>query len=479
MSKLLSRFLAAFLAVSMFAVGVAISPPQSSTAQQRAVATGVNRNASVVAATSEVLKETSTIRQLPVLRSVRSGAQSRVQIERMLVSKLNQQVTAEEMHALEQLLKKFGLAPNTFTYRSFIIELLTEQVAGYYDPEAQRFHLADWIELDAQKPVMAHELTHALQDQHFNLRRFEKWPRGDSDAELAAHALVEGDATLAMMYYLAKNPAAALAFGRSFGSDSVASRQFDNAPRALRETLIFPYIQGMDWATKVHQRGGWELLSRSYTRLPESTEQILHAEKYFSGERPVKVHLPDLTSLLNEGRRQTANSGQQIADSKQQTANSRRQGQKANPQLSIRNLHLSPWRQIETDVNGEWGYYLVLDQFLKSSAESKRAAAGWSGDRYALYEHAKSGELFLVQLSALDTAEDAQEFFDAYLKRTALRYPEGRLLSENGGKVEETVRQWQTREGGVLIQLQGAKVVILEGVPANISAAAVANKFGQ
>ena len=473
MSKLLSRLLALILAISITAVGLAISHPHRSRAQQQAVATGVNRNAAVVAATSEVLKETSAIRELPVLRSVRSGAQSRVQIERMLISKLNQHVTTQEMHALEQSLKKFGLAPSTFTYRSFIVDLLTEQVAGYYDPAAQRFHLADWIELDAQKPVMAHELTHALQDQHFNLRRFENWPRGDSDAELAAHALVEGDATLAMMYYLAKNPAAALAFGRSFGADTVASKQFDSAPRALRETLIFPYIQGMDWATKVHHRGGWELLSRSYTRLPESTEQILHAEKYFSAERPVKVRLADLTTLLNRGGKGIADSKQETVNSKQQTANSRGKARKANSHSSTRNPRSNGWRQIETDVNGEWGYYLVLDEFLKTAAESKRAAAGWAGDRYALYEHTKSGALFLAQVSAWDTAADAQEFFDAYVKRTALRYPDGRLLSQNGGQAPETL--WQTREGGVLIRLRGANVVILEGVPSNVSAAAVAD----
>jgi hypothetical protein len=130
-------------------------------------------------------------------------------------------------------------------------------------------------------------------------------------------------------------------------------------------------------------------------------------------------------------------------------------------------------------VNGEWGYYLVLDQFLKTQAESKRAAAGWAGDRYALYEHPRSGELFLVQVSAWDTPEDAQEFFDAYLKRTALRYPDGRLLFGNAGETSGTVRRWETTEGGVMIQLRGSNVVILEGVPANVSDIGIANQLGR
>ena len=210
----------------------------------------------------------------------------------MLIKNLNERTTAAEMHAAEAALRKFGLAPSDFQYRPFIIKLLAEQVAGYYDPKVQEFHLADWLELESQKPVMAHELTHALQDQHFNLRRFEKWPDGDSDAELAAHALIEGDATLAMNLYLAKNPLIALAFGRSLLA-GVATEQYDQAPRAIRESLIFPYFQGSIWATQLYKRGGWAMVSNAYKRLPLSTEQILHPEKYFKYERPVKVVLPD------------------------------------------------------------------------------------------------------------------------------------------------------------------------------------------
>src|SRR5688500_10239138 len=339
MSKLLSRVLAVILAVSVTAMGLVVSHSKNSRAQRPAAARGIDRNQTLIATTAEVLKETSQLRELPVLRPVRSGAQSRQEIERMLVSKLNQQISQQEIHALEQSLKKFGYVNGDFAYRPFIISLLTEQVAGYYDPAARRFHLADWIDLEAQKPVMAHELTHALQDQHFNLRRFENWRRGDSDAELAAHSLVEGDATLTMTHYLLSRPALAAEFMRSFGS-GMSSEQFDKAPRPIRETLLFPYLQGIEWATKVHQRGGWSALSKAYSQLPESTEQILHAEKYFNRESPKTVRLPDFTNLLNGGK--------QKANSRQQTAT------RSAAKRSVRGLRSTVgWRQIETDVNGE------------------------------------------------------------------------------------------------------------------------------
>src|SRR5689334_5718796 len=134
---------------------------------------GTAQNAAIVSTTAAVLKETSELRELPILKPVKSGAQSRAEIERMIIRNLDDDTTPAQMHAAEMTLKAFGLAPQDFSYRPFLIKLLTEQVAGYYDPKAQQFYLADWIELEGQKPVMAHELTHALQDQHFNLKRFE------------------------------------------------------------------------------------------------------------------------------------------------------------------------------------------------------------------------------------------------------------------------------------------------------------------
>jgi len=509
MSKRINRF-KAFLLILALGTATLLVQQDARVSAQRANVVGSNaRNAAIVTTTAEVLKETSEIRELAILRPVRSGAQSRSEIERMLIKNLNDQMTPAEMHATEVSLRKFGLAPADFDYRSFMIKLLTEQVAGYYDAKAQEFHLADWLELEGQKPVMAHELTHALQDQHFNLRRFEKWPHGDSDAELAAHALIEGDATLAMMVYMAKNPLVALAFSRSL-TTGVATEQYDQAPRSMRESLIFPYLQGSEWATQLYRKGGWSMVSSAFTRLPLSTEQILHAEKYFNYERPVKVVLPDVTNLLN-GKQQTANSEQQTAGDIKQSQVRRqrsagtagatpasRRARKSNgrtnpgPRLPSANalptanspLPTGPWHRIESDVNGEWTYYLILDQFLSLPAESKRAAAGWAGDRYGLYE-GPNGQVFLSQLTAWDTESDAREFFDAYVKRTELRYPGAKRIDSNGTqtetrnpKVETSLTySWQTSEGVVVIEVRGQRVAILEGVPEGVEPSSLMKEF--
>jgi hypothetical protein len=167
----------------------------------------------------------------------------------------------------------------------------------------------------------------------------------------------------------------------------------------------------------------------------------------------LKLTLPDLSSLLN-----AADKG-------------------ATSELPAEHgpLPASSWKRIDSDVNGEWGYYLLLDQFLKSPAESRRAAAGWSGDRYDVYEGANPGQVMIAQVSAWDTENDAREFFDAYVKRTELRYPNAKRLDSETDTRHPTpdthnFYSWQTSEGQVVIELRGLRVTIIEGLSQQVDA---------
>jgi hypothetical protein len=429
------RHLACFLAFALAICVLAMAPPQFAVTQQPTTSAAA-RNAALIAATDEVLKETSTLRQLAVVRPVQSSTQSRSEIERAVVKNLDEETPAADIHAAEVTLKKLGLAPPDFQYRSLMIRLLTEQVAGYYEPKTRQFHLADWIDVEGQKPVMAHELTHALQDQHFDLRRFERWPKGDSDAELAAHALIEGDATLAMVMYISSNPMRALTFLKTVTAMGVDTKELDQAPRVIRESLLFPYQEGLNWTRAVYKDGGWPGVSRAFTTLPQSTEQIMHPEKYLAHEAPVKVSLPDITNLLNASTKSSAVSKTPVT-----------------------------WKRLSSDVNGEWGTYLLLDQFLKSPADSHRASAGWAGDRYAVYE-SSSGQAVFVSSTSWDTTADAREFYEAYCKRVGMRY-----LNAVSADIPDapgaagSISDWRTDEGAVRVQWAGARVIIVEGCP--------------
>ena len=445
--------LACVLVISLAISVLAIAPAQSAFTQEPTTSAAA-RNAALTAATDEVLKETSTLRQLAVVRPVQSSTQSRAEIERAVVKNLDEDTSAADMHAAEVTLKKLGLAPPDFQYRPFMIRLLTEQVAGYYEPKTRQFHLADWIDIEGQKPVMAHELTHALQDQHFDLRRFEHWPKGESDAELAAHALVEGDATLAMVMYVSSDLSRLRTFMKSLGAMGLDTKELDQAPRVIRESLLFPYQEGLNWTRALYKQGGWTRVSQAFTTLPQSTEQIIHPEKYFAHEAPVKVILPDITNALNEAGRKRASGANEA-------------------KVAV------TWQRIASDVNGEWGTYLLLDQYLKSATDSRRAAAGWAGDRYAVYE-SSTGKAVFISLLAWDTDNDAREFFDAYRKRVDLRYPRAQDTHFFAAPdAPKGVASWKTDDGAVAVNWLGSRVVIIEGCPDGVDPNRLMTVVGQ
>jgi hypothetical protein len=392
--------------------------------------------ASVEATTKAILEQVGEMRQIKVLSPVKSGTRSRAEIEQMVIRNFNEETRPGELEASGKALFAFGLVPRGFQLKEFTVKLLTEQVAGFYDPKTKEFFIADWNDLDAQKPVIAHELTHALQDQNFNLRRFEKWPAGDSDREMAIHALIEGDATVLMYDYMLKPMGRSVAqlpmtisklaeAGMAMaGGDDV--KMLKAAPAALRESLIFPYIYGADFVQAMLRQQGWAGVSQAFTDLPQSTEQILHYDKYAAREMPVKVQLNDLRTTLGPG-----------------------------------------WKRLLTDINGEFGYLIILAEYVPKD-QARQAAAGWGGDQYALYERASDGKLLIVHRSVWDTAEDATEFVNAYVVRTKKRYPEMKT-SEAGPAGQES---FITPDGATLIERQGKSVLIIEGLPETMAAKA-------
>ncbi|HST22800.1 MAG TPA: hypothetical protein VLR90_16875 [Blastocatellia bacterium] len=384
--------------------------------------------APTLAATDDVLKVVSRLRDLEIKHPVKSALKTRDEIEASVIRDLDESTPPEEFEASQKTLVKMGLIGKDFQLRNYIVKLLREQVAGYYEPKTKEFYLAAWLPMSEQKKVMAHELVHALQDQHFDLRRFEKWPKGDSDAELAAHALVEGEATLVMIQYdLEQSGMRGIDMTRigsltdrlieaDTNTDDPNYPVLSASPNVLRENLQFPYVYGAGFAQAVLKNGSWRGLDSVYQQLPASTEQIIHPEKYLARENPVKIEIPALVTIF--GR---------------------------------------TWKQSDADVNGEFGYQVLLGEFIPRSA-ARTAATGWGGDRYAFYENKAAGESALIQYTTWDTAKDAKEFFDAYSLRSEKRYKVSGPTDANAQP-----RIYETSEGLVSIELRDRDVVIIEG----------------
>jgi hypothetical protein len=178
------------------------------------------------------------------------------------------------------------------------------------------------------------------------------------------------------------------------------------------------------------------MVSKAFTKLPQSTEQIMHPDKYFAYEAPLKITLPELKPLLGP-----------------------------------------TWKRLDTDVNGEFGFYLILDEYLKNAGESKQAASGWGGDQFQLYEGANPTEVFVAQMTVWDTAADAREFYDAYLKRTWTRYPDAKEtdVASTTGRGER--HDWKTTNGRGVLELRGSRVLILEGIPSKANTNALLNRI--
>ncbi len=379
----------------------------------------------------QVLADVVRIRQLESKGPITKGLKSRKQIEAYLRARLEKDYPADKVLTEQKLLIKLGVIPDDTDLEELLVLLFTEQIAGLYDFEAGTLFIADWIPLEIQKPVMAHELMHALQDQHFDLSSLLESGKDNDDAMLAKAALVEGEGFSVMLQYVLDS------MGTSFldipdiiklsrTSLAMTAEQYQvlaNAPEYLRESLLFPYIYGARFVQAYLRRNSWKDLSKLYAELPSSSEQILHPEKYLD-ERDTPVAGESLERPL---------------------------------QLD------SSWKQIHQNTFGEFSLYLLLKQFIELPV-AKQASEGWDGDSVQLYE-TKAGQLTLFLLSVWDSKQDAGEFFDAYKKLIEKKYPGARSLPPTEQPdAASTILTWETEQDRIQLQWDDTRVEVTEGV---------------
>lgn len=362
---------------------------------------------------ARVLRETSAIRQLSIRRAVPSGVQGRAQIEAMVGRRLQEDVTSSEIAGEQIFLIQLGLAPARFDLKRFYVRMMGEQIAGYYDSRSGKFYTSDRVDPRQLEIIMAHELTHALQDQHFDLKRLENWPAHDSDAQLAMSALVEGDATFTMARYMARSPLRLLDALASSLSEPGASAELSGGPQILQQNLVFPYRQGLSFVSNLHRLGGWNAVSDAFSHLPQSSEQILHFDKYLAREAPVAVPPRDLSRSLGRG-----------------------------------------WQRLDHDVNGEFGLSLVASEFLKGR-DPLGAAMGWGGDRYTVYRGPGNAAL-VVQESVWDDDAAARRWQQTYAQRSDNRF---KIKSQRRGALQI----WNAAPRGVWMERRDRRVLVLEG----------------
>src|SRR5437879_7323583 len=208
------------------------------------------------AAADEVLGQMSQITGLKLVTPLKKSLRSREEIRVYVITQMNEEKNAAERYADQRSAEAFGLLPKGFDLDSFMVNVLTEQVEGLYDPKTREFYIADWSPLADQRMVMAHELTHALEDQHFQIEAWLRAARPNEDAELARDAVLEGSAMAAMVDYLM------LGRGRSLKDmpdldpsmligDLGCTPRLGKAGPLLKDAMMFHYVSGLNFSAAI------------------------------------------------------------------------------------------------------------------------------------------------------------------------------------------------------------------------------------
>jgi len=228
---------------------------------------------------------------------------------------------------------------------------------------------------------------------------------------------VEGDATLAMSLYAGKYIPVIDLFQSIYTASGVKKEALSDSPAFLQEMYLFPYEQGLKFVHALYESGGWAAVNTAYATPPQSTEQILHPERYRQKDEPQIVSLPDLAAGLGGG-----------------------------------------WRKMESDVLGELGLRLALAKHVGPAA-AMQAAEGWGGDRYVLLQQGTDGPYALVMRTSWDDRNEADEFWTLYQTCMAHRVGYIEEVSELVGEVRS--HWWLTENSCVLAKREGSTITIV------------------
>jgi len=362
----------------------------------------------------ELVRAAESVRQLKLRRPVT------IEIEDgdAIAASLRSQIEEAEIERARLIYGALGLLDTEEDLRSMFAGVLGEQVIGYYDPDTGRLVIREDVmaglagafgpeQTQEARLVLVHELVHALQDQRLGLgESYEK--ERTADADNGFRAIVEGDATLAMLAHALRQqgiPLSAATAGIQQMGDYldlntlVRGEKLDDAPAILRVTLVAPYLRGLQFVAAVQGRGGWPAVNNAHRRPPATSEQVLHPEKYFAREPGEQIEIPDNREVLAAG-----------------------------------------FKRVEEDTLGELELSVYLGQG-RDSGTDEEAAAGWAGDLLVVYM--RDDDAAVIWWTTWDTDADAEEAFRA-------------------------ARSVSPKDSTARVERKGRSVLVVRGLPAKL-----------
>jgi hypothetical protein len=338
---------------------------------------------------------------------------TKAELEKYLARKMKEEVKAEQLEIEEIVVKRLGFAGEEFKLKETTLELLNEQAAAFYDFKARKLFVIQPVLPEMTAELLVHELGHALQDQHFGLRKFLNGAGENDDGALARMAVMEGQA----MYLMAK--AAERPVELVAGEDGAEMEYpvLAKVPLYLKASLLFPYEQGLRFQAAVCEKHQ-DCLERVFRQPPVSSAQVMHPELYFQGVKPVAVKLPEAPAGVAMKERARGNLG-------------------------------------------EFDFELLL---RTHQVKARGITEQWRGGAYRLLEkRTAKGEYLLQHASEWASEEAARNYYEAYLE--VLRKKSKRF--EVREKKAEALRV-RTEYGMTLAERLGKRVVVQEGLPENV-----------
>jgi hypothetical protein len=465
------------------------TPPQKDASQARDDVKITPRQAEeLFHSIDEILAFDSKQTGLPIKHEVKRRLVSRDEVVSYLTKHVNDEDT-KRLRRSELVLKKFGLLPRDFNLETFLVALLREEVAGYYDPKTKTVNLLDWVPMEEQEPVIAHELTHALQDQAVGLR---KWmSKGERDLAELRHdptpkdiendeidstreAVVEGQAQAVMFQYaiapsghsIVDSPSLVESMEEATLTGDAGTKVFNDAPIFMKESMIFPYSYGMEFVIKLLGTGGKEKAFADLLKNPpHTTRQIMQPETYLSDEQIAPLPVIDFKR------------------------------------------DFPAYQKFDIGAMGEFDVAVLIEQYAGKSV-SKKIYPEWRGGYYFAVKSKSdaAAPLGLVYLSRWSGDEAASEFAEIYAESLKQRYKQAQNQDQQqergspaSAKTEIAVadskpntdskkdsapallkgrRVWTTEEGAVVIEERGDKVLVSESLDAATTAALETEIFG-
>lgn len=370
---------------------------------------------------NRIVDDLTTISGMTRRREVPCDFITKEKINEFLKKRVKETIKPEEIRAEELTLKKFGLVPRDFDLAKNTVDLLTEQAAAFYDYEKKKLFITETTPTDTQDPVLAHELSHALADQNFNLGKFIKQGRNSDDGATARLAIMEGQATWLMAEYLARKLGKSLKDSPEMVTMMSAMSEgggqfpiFDNAPLYLRQTLVFPYTKGMLFQNAIFQRDGIASFAEVFRKPPISTQQILHPDLYFLNTKPADPVLPE-------------------------------------PKLR-------GYKGLVGGSLGELEHGILIEQSA-GKGRAAELAPHWRGANFLLMENKTAARVVLLYAVEWETEDAARDYFLIYRQAMAKKWLEMKVTSESADAVTG-----MGDDGRFELHLKGKLVTSVEGL---------------